>query len=258
MRRPVEVKRGSSLFSRGKKREALIETHAAAICAGWQKTVQGILDTAAACCAADQQLSRNAKKLLYRQLPFNRATFSKLAKIGDDKRVYDEKVKPLLPPHYGTIYETCKLSDDQLKQAIETKVLNPRVERTQIIALRKQSLETRRRTPRLPDYIYVGIVLPREFSDDQHDALQNRLEQLTTEFGVNLVFPGDDLSALREYGPPIGNERFRSRSKGEDRWRPSRPLKDFSALKFNETEVKQDPDEEINELLAEIEAESKD
>ena len=63
------------------------------------------LETARLCAEAEKKLRPEEKNKLFKDLDFNKATFSKLAKIGSQPRLQTEAVKSLLPPNYTIVYD---------------------------------------------------------------------------------------------------------------------------------------------------------
>jgi hypothetical protein len=101
----------------------------------WRGTMKAFWKCSCRCAEAYRVLDEGEKRLLLERLPFDRSTFSKLVKIGNDDRL-----RPLLkrlPLSYSTIYEVSLLSDEQLERANETGIINPDARRSDIEALRK-------------------------------------------------------------------------------------------------------------------------
>jgi hypothetical protein len=66
-------------------------------------------------------------------VPFDRATFSKLVKIGNDPRL--ATIAPRLPQSFSTLYELSKFDDIQLEAAIKSGAVHPAVTRSEILEL---------------------------------------------------------------------------------------------------------------------------
>ena len=58
---------------------------------------------------ADKNLPHD-KNNFFKDLDFNKATFSKLVKIGSHSRLQTDPVKSLLPPNYTIVYKVAMLS----------------------------------------------------------------------------------------------------------------------------------------------------
>ena len=113
--------------------ETLVEELSSRIVACWHKTTAAILELARACADADQQLAGPAKQALIAKLPFDRATFSKLVKIGSDPRLATIALR--LPQSFSTLYELSKFGDVQLAAAIKSGAVHPAVTRSEILEL---------------------------------------------------------------------------------------------------------------------------
>ena len=79
-----------------------IQDRATAINTSWHKTTDSVLETAKLCADADNKLCPVEKNKLFKELDFNKATFSKLVKIGSQQHLKD--VKRFLPPNYTVVY----------------------------------------------------------------------------------------------------------------------------------------------------------
>ena len=79
--------------------DASIQSLAKAINASWQKTTESVLTTAKLCAEANGKLKVDEKNKLYELLVCSSATFSKLAKIGEQEALQAEPIKSLLPPN---------------------------------------------------------------------------------------------------------------------------------------------------------------
>ena len=62
--------------------QVTIQDYAKAINSSWRKTTDSVLETARLCAEADKKLPTDQKNKLVRDLDFNKATFSKLAKMA--------------------------------------------------------------------------------------------------------------------------------------------------------------------------------
>lgn len=80
----------------------------------WRRTAEGILRIAKYCAGAEEKLCPKEKKLLIKQLPFDRPSFSKFVQIGKDRRLHQPDILALLPSKYSVVYELTKLSNRKL------------------------------------------------------------------------------------------------------------------------------------------------
>lgn len=83
-------------------------------------------------------------------LPFGPRIAQMLMSVAKDKRITDmakTERGAVLPTSYSTLYEMTKLSDTQLTEAVESKVINPSVERREITGLRAKAKRDAKRQP---------------------------------------------------------------------------------------------------------------
>ena len=73
--------------------QSTIQDYAKAINSSWHKTTDSVLETARLCAEAEKKLRPEEKNKLFKDLDFNKATFSKLAKIGSQPRLQTDAVK---------------------------------------------------------------------------------------------------------------------------------------------------------------------
>ena len=128
--------------------KTIVEDFASRIMKCWHRTTEGILELARVCADADQQLAGPAKQALIATLPFDRATFSKLVRIGNDPRLATIALR--LPQSFSTLYELSKFDDIQFAAAIKSGAVHPAVTRSQILELAAEgsSGESKRRLNR--------------------------------------------------------------------------------------------------------------
>ena len=115
-----------------------------------------MLETARLCAESDKKLRPEEKNKLFKDLDFNKATFSKLAKIGSQPRLQTEAVKSLLPPNYSIVYEVAKLPELDLQVAIKEGIISPKMLRSDLerglinawVSFRLQTASTQRSSQR--------------------------------------------------------------------------------------------------------------
>lgn len=96
--------------------------------------MQGLLNVAKACAKADREFDVLQKTRLYTRLPFDRTAFSKLAAIGKNLALLNERVQKRLPANWTTIYLLRNLTAEEIDQAIRDKALAPASKRSEISA----------------------------------------------------------------------------------------------------------------------------
>ena len=171
--------------------QVTIQDYAKAINSSWRKTTDSVLETARLCAEADKKLPTDQKNKLVRDLDFNKATFSKLAKIGSQPRLQTESVKSLLPPNYTIVYEVAKLPESDLQVAIKEGVITPKMSRGDLDAW----LE--RRAGKVPTSesehakIIATVEVPSDYDPKKQALLEKALEKLRLQFGFSLERPRD-------------------------------------------------------------------
>jgi hypothetical protein len=122
--------------------QSTIQDYAKAINASWHKTTDSVLETARLCAEADKKLPTDQKNKLFKDLDFNKATFSKLAKIGSQPQLQTDAVRSLLPPNYTVVYEVAKLPESDLRVAIKDGVITPGMTRGDLDAWLEKRMGT--------------------------------------------------------------------------------------------------------------------
>jgi hypothetical protein len=175
-----------------------VNEHAERITVAWNKSVHNIFEVARHCAYAQETLTREERKELIERLPFDRSRFDKLAKIGNDTRLQDSKILPLLSPHHTILADLTNLSDYELAVAVEAKVVHPKMKRRELTTW----VRTRRgQRPELdpnvtfPKGIHAGLRLPANMSEDAIERFEGALLGLCEGHGVEIVHPTKRLNA---------------------------------------------------------------
>ena len=161
---------------------------------GWHKATADIMDVAGRCADAARCLSRTEKEALYPLLPFNRATFSKLVKVGRDGRLKSPVMQRQLPPNYSIIYAVAQLDDDEFEAACEENIICPELKRADLSKwVRERRGEPTRAddTPALSRDQYAAFtgVSIDKFSPDVLKRLDTELLALAEKYGIELIGP---------------------------------------------------------------------
>jgi hypothetical protein len=188
----------------------LVSEYAERITGAWHNSVDSVFEMSRLCAEADQRLNDDDKKELIARLPFDRTRFVKLAKIGRDQRLQDPQIRPLLPDHHTILYELAGLTDDELKAAVETKIIHPEMKRAALTAWvkdrRGEELPTRDKdAAALPKGIHSAIRLPPNMPDDAVERFEGELLTLCEAHGVDIVYPRTRILAEQREQ----NRRFR-------------------------------------------------
>jgi hypothetical protein len=176
-----------------------VRSYADRIDAHWQKLTASIMAVARVCAEANEALTANQKKELFKLLPFGHPTFSKLAQIGKDKRLQTAKVQKLLPPSFSAIYEATQLEDEDLKAAIKQEVITPKARRSDIEDFRRSrdpntKVEEESTRLELPDGFYAAIRLTDltgVMTVERVAQIESFLDQIRTEFDAEIIRPRD-------------------------------------------------------------------
>ena len=107
------------------------------ISAAWRETVSSIFETGNLLEAAKAELPHGEwLKMIKDELPFGRNVAQRLMIVAENENLRNGAHAPYLPVSWMTLYELSKLTEEQFGNGIETKVINPRMERKDVLALR--------------------------------------------------------------------------------------------------------------------------
>jgi N6-adenosine-specific RNA methylase IME4 len=113
--------------------------------AAMRRTIDGLLETGRLLTEAKKALGHGRfAAMIERDLPFAPRTAQMLMKIASDKRFSNPKHVSLLPPHWGTLYELTKLSDEQFAAKIASGEIHPEMERKALVKAEKRERRERR------------------------------------------------------------------------------------------------------------------
>jgi hypothetical protein len=188
----------------------LVSEYAERITGAWHNSVDSVFEMSRLCAEADQGLNDDDKKELIARLPFDRTRFVKLAKVGRDQRLQDLQIRSLLPDHHTMLYELAGLTDNELKAAVETKIIHPAMKRAALTAWvkdrRGEELPTRDKdAAALPKGIHSAIRLPPNMPDDAVERFEGELLTLCEAYGVDIIYPKSKALANKREE----NRRFR-------------------------------------------------
>lgn len=171
---------------------ASVDIYADKIRAGWNRSVEGILEAGKWAHRANTSLTAPQKAELCSAIPMSPSTLSRLAMIGADERLQQANVKALLPANASAITELARLKDREFNIAIAS-VVHPHVSRGQIKALRerKKSDANAEQSKQYPK-----LLVARVFSDAAHfKEAQEAVGKLTSPCTVEVApDPGQMIS----------------------------------------------------------------
>lgn len=106
------------------------------ISASWRDTVRGILATGNALVGAkaDPDMAGQFMKMVKEDLPFSVSMAERLMAIARKENATQQisAHAPILPTHWYTVYQITQLTDAQFQRGIETRIINPEMERSDI------------------------------------------------------------------------------------------------------------------------------
>jgi hypothetical protein len=177
------------------------------IWSGWQRATVDIIEVGKACRQINDTWSPEEHQGLFKgkTLPFNRSTFTKLTQIRRDKRL--DGIKANLPPSYSIIYEVTLLNDAQLEDALRDGIIHPQVRRTEIVALRKPTVDQggagsqdggqesqgdravsgENTAVQIEAGHLYELKIPSTVKGEDCDSISQALEKLIARFGVEVV-----------------------------------------------------------------------
>jgi hypothetical protein len=169
--------------------------YAERISTNWHNTTASIIKVAADCYSARTNLSVSEKRDLIERLPFGESMFSKLASIGEDKRLQEHQ--KLLPPSISTIDLLRKLTPEQFEIAKDEKVVRPDVTRDEIVEWKQRNGEKQNRPsvnhPEFPLALYC--IYPEQLQDaEQHAKVWSAVVEMAESQGLKAAnFTGENL-----------------------------------------------------------------
>jgi hypothetical protein len=143
------------------------------IATAWRGAVVGVLETGKLLAEAKAAMPRGAfTAMIENDLPFKPSTAQRLMKIAADERLANPAHVQHLPPHWGTLYELTKLSDQVFDAKLKSGEIHPEMERRDVVVAAKRD-ETLRRiqaqagaTPEWPSRRYPVIYADPPWRDD--------------------------------------------------------------------------------------------
>jgi N6-adenosine-specific RNA methylase IME4 len=106
---------------------------AARIAGAWRKSVEAVLESGRLLSDAKAALPHGAFiEMIRHDLPFKRSTAFRLMAIAADPRLANGAHVQHLPPHWGTLYELHKLTDQQFEAKLSTGEIHPEMLRRHV------------------------------------------------------------------------------------------------------------------------------
>jgi N6-adenosine-specific RNA methylase IME4 len=117
------------------------------ITTAWRKGVEAIIESGRLLldAKADPSLPHgDFLDMIERDLPFGARTAQMLMKIGADPRLANANHASLLPPHWTTLYELTKLTDEQFEAKVAAGEIHPELERRDVVMADSRERRARR------------------------------------------------------------------------------------------------------------------
>jgi Protein of unknown function (DUF3102) len=113
----------------------------------WRGAVEGVLETGRLLTEAKAALPHGAfTAMIETDLPFKPSTAQRLMRIAADERLSNPAHVQHLPPHWGTLYELTKLSNEQFEAGLASGGIHPRWSAETLLAPRNGSDARRARS----------------------------------------------------------------------------------------------------------------
>lgn len=149
----------------------------------WQKAVTSIIETGRRLIEARNDPSMKHgdwEKFIENKLPFSKQIAFMLISVAEHPIVSNVKHVLLLPPSYSTLYELTKVPDKTLEKALQTRKINPGMERKEAVALRSKKKSSRHRGPK-------EEISTEQYVDKLCTALNDKASELSElEFNAEL------------------------------------------------------------------------
>ncbi len=186
--------------------DATLNDLAERINSSWQRTTQGVLETARLCTQAKEERTEEELEELKSQLDFSRPTFTKLAKIGGNSKLHEEQVSTLLPPHFSIVYQIAKMDDEQRDLAIDQGVISPGMSRTELREWVASQSGTQKKDEKEKTEVIATLKATQAFSAELKAKVIEALNKLKDEFGFLLDGPPDPARELKQAVNEIDQE----------------------------------------------------
>jgi len=162
----------------------------------WQKTIDGILETASLIADANETLTTQEWNLLVQDLPFGDSVRSMMLGIGNTKRFNSQRIQKRLPPNYNILYEYSTLDNEEWKQAIVEGIVDTDVS-TREVRKWKQDMRlggassTTTNITGVSDKFYAVIPAIDDLKEKDKKKVRKLLDNLQTKLkpiGADLIY----------------------------------------------------------------------
>ena len=177
-----------------------VEQYATAYTSRWGRSNAEKLEAYTFLADANKTLDARGKGELIKKIGVSRPQFVKAAKVGDDRRLRDAKILPLLPDVVSTLYGLTTLNDEEIAAAMSSGIICPALKRRALERWIASHRGHKRGVPRIvetaPD---VELQFPNELSIEDRSDVDEALERFSG-IGIQITYPkaeADDRKAER-------------------------------------------------------------
>ncbi len=125
-----------------------IERHAKSIAASWRKGWESVIETGLGLIRAKEEhehgdflrLFKGHENVIECPLPFSKSTAESLMRIASNTVLSNSQHAGNLPPSWTTLYELCRLDDEQIVAGIKAGEIHAEMSRADAAALRDDSV----------------------------------------------------------------------------------------------------------------------
>jgi N6-adenosine-specific RNA methylase IME4 len=168
------------------------------IAKAWQSSLVGIFESGRLIAASKESLDHGEfLGMITDDLPFCARTAQRLMAIAADDRLTDATHVSHLPPHWGTLYELTKMSNDVFDASIIDGTINPEMQRKDVgrelkeIVRETRRIENRAKVAGVPNALATDVKFPTIVIDcpwdwgDEGD--QDQLGRARPDYGTMTI-----------------------------------------------------------------------
>ena len=172
----------------------------------WQKTKEGILETASLIADANETLTTQEWNILVQDLPFGDSVRSMMLGIGNTKRFNSQRIQKLLPPNYNILYEYSTLDNDEWKLAILEGIVDTDVSTTEVRKWKQNvrlggSSSSGGNITGVSDKFYAVVPAIDDLKEKDKKQVRKLLDNLQTKLkpmGADLIYQETTTATFRQ------------------------------------------------------------
>jgi hypothetical protein len=185
----------------------------------WQKTIDGILETASLIADAKETLTTQEWNLLVQDLPFGDSVRSMMLGIGTTKRFNSQRIQKLLPPNYNTLYQYSTLNGDEWKQAILEGMVDTDVSTTEVVRWKQNvrlggSSSSGGNITGVSEKFYAVVPAIDDLKEKDKKQVRKLLDSLQTKLnhiGADLIYQETTTATYRQQQLELQREKLKSK-----------------------------------------------